>query len=152
VRDTSADQDLLQWSLHVLGLWSVSTLENHEIMEHWPRELNVMADAPVNDVLDGSVCTGNIQVLPARLEAGGTFVVCSDGGSRGNLGPAAAAGLVFLHVDSALYRVALWCVDLGISTSAHAEFEGACLGVHLFILWLLSTRCAQSSQLKCGLR
>jgi hypothetical protein len=130
----------------------MSAVENHEMMEHWPRELNVIADALVNDVLNGDACAGDVQVIPARLEAGGTFVICSDGGSRGNPGPAAAAAVVFLLIDGALYRIASWCIDLGLSISAHAEFEGACLGVNLFLLWLLSTGYAQSLQLKCGLR
>jgi hypothetical protein len=152
VKDYAAYQDFLRWSFHFLAIWGVSKLQNREFIEHWPREYNVIADALVNSVLDGSDCAGDVQLIPARVEAGGTFVVCTDGGSRGNPGAAAAAAVLFLHVDGALYRVASWCCDLGISTSAHAEFEAACLGVNLLLLWLLSFGYAHCSQMKSSLR
>ena len=157
----------LRWSSHIfdniLRVLPYSILGETELyFKHLPRAANCAADFLANKALNEDIDIQDMRVDAVCATAwpitSALKIVCwSDGASRGNPGPAAAAAVVgvlqtmepgavmpaqtlFVHdINGIFYAcrlVACAAVRLGITTCNIAEFEAACLARRLTALWL----------------
>jgi hypothetical protein len=146
-----AHAGFLKWSLHFLEIWGLRKMQGCDSFLSWvPKSSNASADMLVNMVLSGSSDACDVQLFPASLTEGDILLVGSDGGARENPGPAAAASVLYRSRGPDVQLLGFWAVDLGISTSVHAEFEGACVSINLLLAWLLWSGHAQSDWMKAN--
>ncbi len=129
---------------------------------HIPRAANVAADFIVNQALDGQrdICVVRPCMGDPLQNGELKLVLYTDGGSRGNPGPSAAAACLCAVVDAGaaspfgidgvpkfastvlegrpcdLHVVACIGIRLGIRMSNVAEYEAACAGRRLVVRWL----------------
>jgi len=128
----------LRWNLHALQrTWRFDSIAKSELLiQHRPRAQNKAADALANRVMDAGqaiVNTSFVQLVPHDL-----LVVSSDGGCRGNLGPGSSAACIHLYREGEGWiLLAEWGVPLDHCTNVLAEFESACLGIRLLLLWCI---------------
>lgn len=94
-----------------------------------------------NDVLDKG--RGDLCLVPCEVRPDEVLLLCTDGASRGNPGESSAAAVLLLLRDNEFVKLGHWGVLLGRSTNVHAEFESACVGMRLFLLWCLHSGLAR---------
>jgi ribonuclease HI len=128
--------EFLAWSAHALFLWGLRPVSGSKFFVHQKRELNAAADLLANRAVREG---GWAQIVwNGELASGDVLVVCTDGASKGNPGPSGSAAVVFLHRQNTLLEIASSGYRCDRSTSVVAEFEAACIGIHLLCAWFLS--------------
>jgi ribonuclease HI len=132
----------LRWGLHVLAhVWKCLPAGGwHHLINHVPRDHNILADALANKVLDSSEnCL--MYRSKVRAQAGDSFLCFCDGASRGNPGPSSAAAiLVQCKADGSYVPVTYKALRLGVTTSVRAELEAACLGLDILACFLAESK------------
>lgn len=64
-------------------------------------------------------------------------LICTDGASKGNPGESSCSAVLLLMRNKQFVKLGHWGVLIGRSLNVHAEFESACFGIRLFLLWSL---------------
>jgi hypothetical protein len=128
--------EFLRWSLHALHIWGFRPLCGADsLIVHRKREDNTLADMLANVAVSSawSAIHSCIAVVP-----GDALVLSSDGACKGCPGRAGSAAALSLYRNGLSTVLATAGVNLPHSISAIAEFEAACLAIHLLISWLIS--------------
>jgi hypothetical protein len=127
--------EFLRWSLHAFQIWGFRCLCGaSSLFEHRKREENALADTLANVAVEASwtevhCCTELVQ--------GDALVLSCDGACKGCPGRAGAAAALSLYRNGACVVLATSGVSFPMTTSVIAEFEGACLAIHLLVTWLI---------------
>jgi hypothetical protein len=134
--------DYARWNLHALRrYWHFSGIPHDaEMIQHWSREHNNWAILLATKILSGGGSL--LEVSTVQMHDHDTIVVSSAGTTCKGLSSAAACLHVYNDLDG--WKLVGQCgIHFSMIDNVTADWEAACLGVRLVILfWLVNKVCS----------